>query len=253
MIVIPMAGLSSRFARAGYDRPKWMLPLANRPLFDWSLMSFADHFADTPFLIIFRRASGVEEFVRERITELGISDAQLVALEAPTSGQAETVSLGLHAAGVLPNEPLIIFNIDTIRPHFRAPAEPADGWVECFLGEGDHWSFVRPIEGYDDRAAEVVEKRRISPFCSTGIYMFRSAALFQKALARETSAATPTADESYVAPLYQHIIDDGGDVRFGLIRPDEIFFSGTPVEYEQTLVIQDRVAQSFRVRPESCA
>ena len=28
MIVFPMAGLSSRFTKAGYDRPKWMLPLA---------------------------------------------------------------------------------------------------------------------------------------------------------------------------------------------------------------------------------
>ena len=34
MIVFPMAGLSRRFSEAGYDQPKYMLPLEGGPCFD---------------------------------------------------------------------------------------------------------------------------------------------------------------------------------------------------------------------------
>ena len=40
MIVIPMAGLSQPFTRAGYDRPKYMLEAHGRTLFDQAVLSF---------------------------------------------------------------------------------------------------------------------------------------------------------------------------------------------------------------------
>ena len=40
MIVIPMAGLSSRFTKAGYTKPKYMLPLAGKSVFAHSIESF---------------------------------------------------------------------------------------------------------------------------------------------------------------------------------------------------------------------
>ena len=66
MIVFPMAGLSSRFTKAGYDRPKWMLPLAGRPLLDWSLLGFSEMFESETFLLIHLDRPGVTEFVCAR-------------------------------------------------------------------------------------------------------------------------------------------------------------------------------------------
>lgn len=247
MIVIPMAGLSSRFQRAGYDRPKWMLPLADRPLFDWSLLGFSSQFATEPFLIVFREGPGVGEFVRARAEFLGIANCRFVALAEPTRGQADTVALGINHVEVSNDEPLTIFNIDTIRPGYSATVDQGDGWIECFHGEGDHWSFVRPVAGSPDRAQEVAEKERISSLCSTGMYTFRTAALFREALALEIAA--PSANEWFVAPLYQRLIEKGRDIRFGVIGPDEIFFSGTPAEYEATRKIEDSVSAQFTPTP----
>ncbi|MFT8244116.1 capsular biosynthesis protein [Roseomonas sp. BN140053] len=235
MIVFPMAGLSSRFTRAGYDRPKWMLDLAGRPLLDWSLLGFRALFEREPFLIVHLDAPGVAEFVRDRVAALGIRRAELVPLAKPTRGQAETVVLGLDAARPDEAEPLTIFNIDTIRPNYAPPAILAecDGWLECFEGEGDHWSFVRPAEGPGQRAAQVTEKVRVSSLCCTGLYYFGSVGLFRDALVREEAA--PGAAELYVAPLYQHLLADGSDVRYGVVPPEEVIFSGTPAEYEAAL------------------
>jgi len=245
VIVFPMAGLSSRFTRAGYDRPKWMLPLADRPLLDWSLLGFREMFGREPFLIVHLDMPGVADFVRERVAALGIRRAELVPLSAPTRGQADTVALGLDAARPDAAEPLTIFNIDTIRPGYRPPAVlgSCDGWLECFDGEGDHWSFVRPVEGSADRAAQVTEKVRVSSLCCTGLYHFGSVQTFRDALTAEE--AKPSAKELFVAPMYQHMIEAGQDVRYGVIGPDEIFFSGTPDEYQAALKDTDALKAAF--------
>lgn len=243
MIVIPMAGLSSRFLQAGYERPKWMLPLAGRPLFDWSLLSFSQLFASEAFLFVFREGPGVEDFVRSRTESLGIADCRFVSLPEPTRGQADTVAQGAKKASVPPSEALTIFNIDTIRPGYSPPEQPGDGWIECFHGEGDHWSFVRPSPDTPGRATEVTEKIRISSLCSTGMYTFKSAELFFTAFDEE--ASSPSASELFVAPLYQRLIEKGHDIRYGTISDDEIFFSGTPAEYEFTLKVERIVAERF--------
>jgi len=245
MIVFPMAGLSSRFSKAGYDRPKWQLPLAGRPLLDWSLMGFSGLFEHETFLIIHLDQPGVAEFIRTRTAALGIRRAEMVALSAPTQGQAETVELGLNALGPEEAEPLTIFNIDTIRPGYRPSPLLAecDGWLECFEGEGEHWSFVRPASSGAYRAAQVTEKVRISSLCCTGLYYFRSVALFRAALAKERDR--PSAGELFVAPLYQRMIEDGQDIRYGLIGPEKIFFSGVPAEYEDAKRSEARVSAAF--------
>ena len=233
MIVIPMAGESRRFREAGYDQPKYMLPLNGAPVFDHAVGSFARYFADQPFLFI-AREDGVE-FIRSRIAALGIAKANVATLAEPTRGQAETVILGLDQA---PGEGAItIFNIDTFRPGFAFPDAPwfrdVDGYLEVFRGEGANWSYVRPAPGSDHLAAETAEKRPISDLCCTGVYHFARPADFRSAYAREL--ARPQSHELYVAPLYNHLIAEGRAVGFEVIRRDEVIFCGVPAEYEALL------------------
>ena len=54
MIVIPMAGLSSRFTKAGYDKPKYMLEAFGRSLFWHAVSSFSNYFDSEDFLFIAR-------------------------------------------------------------------------------------------------------------------------------------------------------------------------------------------------------
>ncbi|MDA1321437.1 MAG: capsular biosynthesis protein, partial [Proteobacteria bacterium] len=82
-----------------------------------------------------------------------------------------------------------------------------------------------------------------SPFCSTGLYWFRSVGLFSEAFAVEEHK--PSGSELYVAPLYQHLIKANRDIRFGVIGLDEIFFSGTPDEYQSALADQARIQMKF--------
>ena len=237
MIVIPMAGLSSRFAKAGYTLPKYMLQAHGSSLFTHAVASFAAYFETLPFLFIARDVADTEAFIRLETANLGIRDVRVVMLDAPTAGQAETVSLGLARAGVADDEPVTVFNIDTFRPGFRFPdvagmAEVA-GYLEVFRGSGDNWSYVRPAGDGSDRVIETTEKMPVSDLCCTGLYHFRSAQLFRDAYGRFAQAGIGAfgVKEFYIAPIYNLLIRDGLDVRYSLIKGEDVVFCGVPSEY----------------------
>lgn len=234
LIVIPMAGLSRRFREAGYDRPKYMLQAHGKSLFDHSVNSFRRVFDSASFLFVYRDVEGTDAFVRDRIAALGLARARCVRLDRATRGQAETVALGLAQAGVEAGRRLIIFNIDTIRPGLEfGPAHlQGDGCLEVFRGPGDGWSFVDPDPNHPGRVLRTTEKQRISDLCSTGLYTFGSVDLFRTAYEAELRQDAHQAGELYVAPLYNHLIARGADIRFDLIHAASVIFSGVPAEYK---------------------
>ncbi|NLH83474.1 MAG: NTP transferase domain-containing protein, partial [Phyllobacteriaceae bacterium] len=116
MIVIPMVGLSSRFTKAGYRKPKFMLPLGDCTVFSHAVGSFSAYFGDQRFLFVVRDVEGTADFVRRECDALGIANARVVVLPEMTRGQAETVMEGLSRGGCPDDEPVTIFNVDTFRP-----------------------------------------------------------------------------------------------------------------------------------------
>jgi hypothetical protein len=229
MIVIPMAGRSQRFFDAGYPVPKHQLLLQGRSVFAHAVGSFSAQFATHRFRFI--AAAEAAAFVRREARDLGIADFEVVALDRPTAGQAETVEQGI--ADLAADAALTIFNIDTFRPGFAFPGPPldtADGWLEVFRGSGANWSYVKPAPGAEPWAEATAEKHPISDLCCTGLYRFARAGDFRAALAAERAA--PQASELYVAPLYNHLIATGARIGWRLIERTEVVFCGTPAEYE---------------------
>jgi hypothetical protein len=234
MIVIPMAGLSKRFSEAGYGKPKYMLPLAGRTVFDHAVSSFRSYFDSEAFLFIALDVRDVRIFVERACQALGISMFTIVVLDAPTTGQAETVELGLRKAAVNGDEAITIFNVDTFRHGFMYPRKSwwqhSDGYLEVFEGSGANWSYARPSDVEPGRVVETAEKNQISNLCCTGLYRFTRALDFLQAL--EVERCAPTSKELYVAPLYNHLIAAGQRIHFDEIDRSQVVFCGVPSEYE---------------------
>ena len=150
------------------------------------------------------------------------------------------MALGL-AGRATGNDAAMIFNIDTFRPDWQPPPgyalDEVDGYLEVFEGEGRNWSFVAPRDPVTRSVARTTEKDPISNLCCTGLYYFRRSADFVEAFAAAASAgaASWSAGELYVAPLYNRLIAAGRDIRYHLIRRDEVIFCGTPSEYQAVL------------------
>lgn len=235
MIVIPMAGLSSRFTKAGYNVPKYMLPLQGRSVFWHSLISFQRYFTAERFIFIARDVQNTSSFIREEIESLKIKEYEIILIDGETAGQAETVEIGLKKSGEGMDEPLTIFNIDSFRKNFSFPSgvswfSRSSGYLEVFRGEGTNWSYVKPIEGVHEPLVErTTEKDPISDLCSNGLYFFSRAEDFLSSLEKERFK--PTAKELYIAPLYNHLIHSGKRIHFNLISKEATVFCGVPQEY----------------------
>ena len=246
MIVIPMAGLSRRFSEAGYRLPKYMLDLHGRSVFAHAVSSFEAYFGLEPFLFIARDEAGTPAFIERETAALGVARAQTVILSEPTRGQADTVMLGLDEAGVSRDEPLTIFNIDTIRPGFRHPDAPwaaaAAGYLEVMHGDDPGFSYVRTDPCFsDERVLETAEKRVISNLASTGLYQFRTAQLFADAFNAQAGRGA-SAGELYIAPLYNALIGRGLPVHHRRVPEREVIFCGTPAQYEALLRSPERLS-----------
>ncbi|MFG1392504.1 glycosyltransferase family protein [Xanthobacter agilis] len=237
MIVIPMAGLSSRFTRAGYTTPKYKLPLNGFTVFDYALASFRDVFDSEVFLFVAMNQPGLRDFLSERLALLGIRKYHVILLENMTRGQAETVALGLDLASVGDDVPITVFNIDTFCLTLYVPLSirfpEVAGVLQVFRGDGDSWSFVEPDPEKPGRALRTAEKVRISDLCCTGLYQFACVGKYRQAYRTELDA--PQAKELYIAPIYNHLIAQGDTIAYEEVAAEDVVFCGVPAEYEALL------------------
>jgi hypothetical protein len=236
-IIIPMAGLSSRFTKAGYVLPKYMLYVKNRSLFNLAVTSFEKYFDTCRFVFVARNVFDTKTFIEKECELMGIKDFTVVILPQPTKGQAETVLEGIVRADVPDEEPILIFNIDTFRPGFAFPADMSgwDGYLEVFVGSGKNWSYAKTESDDSTLVVETAEKVEISRYCSTGLYYFSTASSFKTAYAQNLEHPCDGKAELYVAPLYNHLIRDGKKIHIHVIDRSDVIFSGVPDEYEQIL------------------
>lgn len=232
-IVITMAGFGQRFRAAGYTQPKYKIVAHDHSLFAWSLGSLAGFIA-TGARVVFvaRRDDDCRAFLAAETPALGITDWDLIELDAPTDGQATTALLAGPALD--PERPFLVYNIDTCVEAWALPpgAVRGDGWIPCFPGAGSGWSFVR-LDEATGRAVEVREKQRISPHATIGLYWFSSFRLYVDLYRRfYEEAGRLEAGERYIAPLYAALIEEGGTVYIHEVPLVAVHPLGIPAEVE---------------------
>lgn len=231
-IVITMAGLGSRFKKAGYSEPKYMIEVHEKTLFDWSMESL-EGFNDgnEKYIFIVRKEDNSSKFIKERMSKKGIDNIEIIELDSLTDGQATTAMCARNYWNS--KDSLLIYNIDTYveAGEMNISQIKGDGFIPCFKADGDHWSFVKLDES--GNATEVREKTRISDNCTIGAYYFKSCELYEK-LYNEYYSDNKNLEkgEKYVAPLYNHLIKQGGKVNISLINPEKVHVLGTPEEVE---------------------
>lgn len=240
VMIITMAGLGSRFRKAGYDRPKYMIEAKGKTLFEWSMDSLLGYNAQvSKYVFVVRKEDGAGDFIREQCAGYGIEDVDLIELEEMTDGQATTCMKAIPCCD--PEESIMVYNIDTYIEPYELKYEEisGEGHIPCFHASGDHWSFARLDEA--GRVVEVREKERISDNCTLGAYYFSSAGLYA-GLYEEYYKDPDNVErnEKYIAPLYNLMVKKGLPVTISVVDPDKVHVLGTPEELEIFLHEQDK-------------
>lgn len=234
-VIITMAGAGSRFRKAGYQVPKFMIEAKGKTLFEWSMDSLVDYNPHVgKYVFVVRKEDDASAFIKEQCGKYGIKNVEVVEIDYMTDGQATTCMLAIPFTD--PDAAIMVYNIDTyVEPHeMKYDDIHGDGYIPCFHADGDHWSFAKLDE--DGKVVEVREKVRISDNCTLGAYYFSSARLY-KDLYEEYYAddSRMEKNEKYIAPLYNFMIEKGMDVRIGIVDADKVHVLGTPEELQEFL------------------
>lgn len=228
-VVLTMAGRGQRFRDVGYSVPKYAIEVKGQTLFRWSLMSLSSWLRDGAQLVCVVRAEDqARAFVEQQCRLEDVSAPVVVELGATTDGQATTV-LAARDAVIDRAGPLVVYNIDThVRPGAMDRTRVrGDGWIPCFPGRGDAWSFA--AADADGRVHDVREKVRISQDATVGLYWFSSFALYESAYAARYAPGTELdAGERYVAPMYKTMLAQGREVFLDRLPLEDVVALGTP-------------------------
>ncbi len=231
-IIITMAGLGSRFRKAGYDCPKYMINAKGKTLFEWSMDSLLDYNKHTSeYVFVVRKEDNARTFILEKCAAYGIKNVEVIEIDYLTDGQATTCMLAIPYCDK--ENPIMIYNIDTyVEPYeLKFQDIAGEGYIPCFKAPGDHWSFVKV--NADGQVEEVREKQRISDNCTLGAYYFSSAQLYQDLYEEYYKDESHLEkNEKYIAPLYNFMLEKGMHVTISTVDFQKVHVLGTPEELQ---------------------
>ena len=222
--VIPMAGLGSRFAKAGFELPKPLIPVQGEAMYRWAVSSL-DLDRCTRLVFVLRRTEWSDRLERDIMQAFAAHHPRVLTIDHLTRGQAETVHLTKHLVDL--DRPVLVHNSDTAftsRPSAWTFGDD-DGVLLTFDSDEARWSYARTDDA--GQVDLVAEKVVISRHASTGTYYFKDGRDLYERLERLV-AAPPGETELYLAPLYNDLIAEGRRVTVRRITENLCF--GTPAD-----------------------
>ena len=250
-IVVPMAGAGSRFAKAGYDLPKPLIPVLGKPMIKLVIENLTPCNTDVHFIFLVQRAHIEQYSVDEKLKQWA-PGADVVPVDGLTDGAACTVLLARKL--IDSEDPLLIANcdqfIDCSMDEFIAAwfKHAYDGMIMTMKADDPKWSFV----GFDaaGRAERVVEKEVISDEATVGIYGFLKGCDFIQSADEMIAADDRVKNEFYVAPAYNYMIRKGASIGIFNIGSERagMYGLGIPADLEffESLPLAKKVCEEKR-------
>ncbi len=236
LVVIPMAGQGSRFAKAGYAKPKPFIDVAGKPMIEQVMENLATPGAS---YLLLARPEHLEAEPEAAAALETSGDVTFLQVDKLTEGAACTVLLARRL--IDGDRPILIANCDQIVDfdcaEFIADCEQRglDGSILCFRDAAldPKWSFARV--GPDGLVEEVQEKKPISDLATVGLYYFARGSDFVDAAIDMIARNERVNGEFYVCPVYNYAIRQKKRIGVYEIPADAMHGIGTPEDLEQYL------------------
>jgi dTDP-glucose pyrophosphorylase len=203
-ILIPMAGLGSRFADKGYALPKPLIKFLSKPMIQHVVESLN---IEGHYIFLVQKDHRVKYHLDDVLDEIA-PGCSIVEVDGLTEGAAST---SLLARDLINNdEVLVIANSDQIvkwdSDQFLFWLSEFDGITAVFEASDPKWSYVKGDLNY---VTEIAEKRVISNKANVGIYGWTRGSDYVKYAEQMIAKNIRTNGEFYIAPVYNEAIADG--------------------------------------------
>lgn len=252
-LVIPAAGLGSRFRNAGFLNPKPLIDVLGLPMISWVIGNFRLEPGDK-VIIVSKVGDNLGSSLDGSLSGISV---KFIEVDRLTSGPASTVQFAYDYLD--PNMPFIVANSDQFISSGLddfveiVRDQSFDGVILTMEAYGNKWSYVtRNSSGYVN---EVREKVEISSEATVGIYAWSKPIYFADSLDEMIKADDRVNGEFYVAPTYNYLIRNGktimpfhigrvSDSVFGLGTPEDLeIFLSDPSAFELKKAVTERLNQ----------
>ena len=236
--IIPMAGESKRFKNVGIKKPKFMIKVKDKTMFQHAIESLPFDFAKKVYFICLKdheEEFNVKQFIKNIMSQ-NFKDVEykIILIQQKTRGQVETV---LSIKEFIDNvQPILIYNIDTSFKSTRLKSrltvmnnQEIDGILGGFFSSDPKLSFIEISS--DGIVKKIQEKEPISDLASTGLYIFSKGSDFISASEKMIKNNMLTKNEFYVSEIYNILIKE--QKKFIVDIADECFLLGTPEDLKK--------------------
>jgi HAD superfamily hydrolase (TIGR01509 family) len=228
-VLIPMAGLGSRFRDAGYTFPKPLIEIRNKPMIQVVVENLN---LDANYIYVVQKAHR-EKYNLDTLLNLITPGCRIVEASELTEGAACTALLAKEFINT--DAPLFFANSDQFVEWdsnefmYKMQETDADGGIVTFTATHPKWSFAK----IDDNGlvTEVAEKNPISNIATVGYYFWKNGSDFVKYAEQMINKNIRVNNEFYVCPVFNEAIKDSRQIRifntkgmWGLGTPEDLHY-----------------------------
>lgn len=228
--IMPMAGRGSRFSKEGFDFPKPLINIYDKPFFYWATQSVRKfvELASLNFVVL---QEHIDKFHIDEEIRRYFPEARIHVIPEVTEGAVITCMKGIvdiqDDLPVLFNDCDHLFKSTQFNEFCKGNfTEEIDGILLTFKSDEPKYSFVGKDE--NGNVIKTVEKEVISNEAICGCYYFKNKAIFMKAA--EEYLVKCNYREYFMSGVYNIMLEEGNIVRS--MKTDYHVPFGVPVEYE---------------------
>lgn len=212
-VLIPMAGLGSRFSVAGYTFPKPLIEVHGKPMIQVVVENLN---IDANYIFIVQQEH-YNKYNLKYLLNLIAPNCTIVLIDGLTEGAACTTLLAKEY--INNSDSLLIANSDQFLEWnsnecmYAFSADSIDGGILTFTpASHPKWSYSKLDE--NGFVSEVAEKQVISQYGNTGIYYWKHGSDYVKYTEQMiNNTSNRVNNEWYVAPVYNEAIKDNKKIR----------------------------------------
>ncbi len=227
-VLMPMGGLGSRFADAGYATPKPLIEVDGKPMFLRALDSFKS-VQDIQHIFVIRKEHDEKYNLASEI-QTKLPGAKIAILDHDTRGAVETCLVA--ESYIVESLPLTVADCDIYfesQMYFNKMTQPElpDGMLLTFNSNDPRYSYVELDSS--GKVLRTAEKVVVSNHALLGGYFFRSGAIFKNTAKKFVSDPLPAGlKEYYMSHLFNMLLEKNARVEVANVDAMHIF--GTPEE-----------------------
>lgn len=232
-LIMPMGGAGSRFTKEGFELPKPLLKINDKPFLYWSTQSIVK-FVDVLDITFIVLQEHIEKYNIDSEIKKYYPNAKIVIIPQVLNGAVLTCLEGVK--NIEDDCPIIFNDCDHIfkSSEFnelcqKGDFENIDGALLTFKSNDPKFSFVKLNE--EGKVIGTIEKQVVSDDAICGAYYFKNTALFKEMTNIYLDKCNYS--EYFVSGVYNVMADNNKNI-IRMTTDYHVAF-GTPEEYEEAL------------------